>query len=716
MTGSFRSANWHRVAGLRPRLRQHVRVQRQIVRGTAWYVVADELSGQQHRFTPPVYLLAGLLDGTRTVDQAWRQVVERLAEAAPSQDETISALAQLHAADLLQSDVPPVVEELLTRRERLVRSERWQRYGNPLSIKLALFDPDRWLGQLVHLIGPLFGPGGLVLWLAVVLPALLLVAMHWAVLSHDVTDRILAGESLLAIAAVVPVTKLLHELGHGFAVKRWGGAVHELGLMLLVLFPLPYVDASAASAFRGKWSRVTVGAAGMLVELFLAALAVPVWLNTQPGPVRSVAYAVMVTAGLGTVLFNANPLMRLDGYYILGDLIEMPNLAGRSALFWRRLVARRLFGLKVPAGRPPASGFGEVMWCALYLPLSFAYRLALMVGVGAFVARRFFFIGMAIVLWGIATTLVWPLCKGLWYLLTAPELGEGQRGRACACAGALGLAVIAALWLLPFPLQSGAEGVVWLPDSSIVRAGEDGVVTRLAAVPGQTIAKGAPVAVLDDPELTLTLPLLRAQLAGAQARLAADQVDDKVRAALSAEALALRRDTLAHALDHLQRLIVRADTDGTLVVPHADDLAGRFVKRGEVLGFVTPHGSNIVRVAVAQGDVDLVRHRLRGVALMLPGAPVAFRTARLVREVPGGADRLPSSALGTGGGGGLATDPRDPSRTLTLQRSFQFDLELDGPVGEYGRRVLVRFDHGYRPLGAVLYRRLRQIVLSRFDA
>src|SRR5262249_37075249 len=151
--------------------------------------------------------------------------------------------------------------------------------------------------------------------------------------------------------------KALHELGHGYATKSCGGEVHEMGIMFLVFLPLPYVDASAAAGFRGKWRRASVGAAGMMVEIFVAALALFVWLAVEPGPVRALAFSVMITAGVTTILFNGNPLLRYDGYYILADLLEIPNLAIRGARYWGHLINRYVFGTEGTADF--ASTLGE---------------------------------------------------------------------------------------------------------------------------------------------------------------------------------------------------------------------------------------------------------------------------------------------------------------------------------------------------------------------
>ncbi|NIO11783.1 MAG: peptidase M50, partial [Deltaproteobacteria bacterium] len=133
---------------------------------------------------------------------------------------------------------------------------------------------------------------------------------------QNITDRILAPKNLLILWLTFPFLKAFHEFGHGFAVKVKGGEVHEMGIMLLVFTPIPYVDASAASAFRERRERVIVGAAGMMVELFIAALALFVWINIEPGPIRSLAYNVIFIAGVSSILFNGNPLLRYDAYYI----------------------------------------------------------------------------------------------------------------------------------------------------------------------------------------------------------------------------------------------------------------------------------------------------------------------------------------------------------------------------------------------------------------
>src|SRR6185436_15722548 len=319
------SPSWYRVANLRPRLRGHVRIHRHHYRGELWYVLEDRVSRRMHRFNPQAHYVIGLMDGRRTVQALWDAAIERFGDDAPTQDEVIRLLGQLHAADVLQTEMAPDVDEILRRAQKTRQRSLMQKLS-PLALRIPLVDPERFLERWLPYYRWLFGPAGALLWLMVVGTGLALATAHWRELTESMSDRVLAPRNLLLLALTFPLVKLLHELGHACATKAWGGEVHDMGVMLLVLMPVPYVDATASSAFRETRRRVVVGAAGILVETFVASLALFVWLQAEPGTLRAMLYDVMLIAGVSTVVFNGNPLLRFDGYYILADLLQMPNL------------------------------------------------------------------------------------------------------------------------------------------------------------------------------------------------------------------------------------------------------------------------------------------------------------------------------------------------------------------------------------------------------
>jgi putative peptide zinc metalloprotease protein len=715
MAEPFLSSSWYRVATLRPKLREHARVERHRYRGRAWYVVHDHASGRVHRLSPAAYLFVAMMDGTRTIDDLWTDAAARLGDDAPSQDDIVRLLSQLHSADLLQAEAPPDARELFERLSTQQRSRLWRTLLNPMAVRIPLWDPDAFLERSLPLVRPLLGWFGGVLWLLVVVPAVVLAAQHWTDLTENLSDRLLAAESLLLIGLIYPVIKLLHELGHAYTTKVFGGEVHELGVMLLVLFPTPYVDASAAAGFRGKYRRVTVGAAGMLVELFLAGLAMYVWLAVEPGLVRAVAFNVMLIAGLSTIVFNGNPLLRYDGYYILADLIEIPNLAIRAARFWGHLIDRYIFRTEGALSFPAT--LGERVWFLIYGPASFVYRLFIMLAIALYVGGAYLAVGVVLAVWTVFSSVIVPAWKALAHVCASPRLRRNRRRAAGITFGALAGSVAALLWI-PWPLHTTTEGVIWLPETAIVRAGTDGFARRLMIEPGTQVRVGDPLIETDEPTLKAQIETGRWRVEELEAQLATERFTDRSQAEITRTELGQARAELARSTERAARLMAHSRADGMFVLAKAPDLPGRFFREGEPVAYVTPSSARVVRVTVAQDDIELVRHKLRHVEAKLPGRVTETFTAALVREVPAARDELPSKALGAGGGGQLAIDPRDQHGTKTLQRVFQFDLELpaEAPSEAFGSRVHVRFEHEWEPLGLQWYRRARQLLLSRFYA
>ncbi|MFZ1909057.1 MAG: hypothetical protein WAU52_08270, partial [Burkholderiales bacterium] len=411
MTAPLLSNSWYRVAGLRPRLRSHARMHRHLYRGALWYLLQDPASGRVHRFTPAARVVIAAMDGKRSVEDLWTLANKRLGESAPTQDEIIQLLGQLHAADLLQSDVTPDVAELFARSEREDKARRRRTYANPMALRIPLLDPDRFLNAIPGLIGLIWSRWGGMLWLAVVLPALFLIPPHWPELTNDFSDRVLAVHNLLILYIVFPVIKALHELGHATATKAGGGEVHDMGIILLVLLPVPYVEASASTTFRSKYRRALVGAAGMAAELFIAALAFYTWLLIEPGVVRAALFNVMLIAGVSTLMFNGNPLLRYDAYYILSDLIEMPNLAARSLLYWGYLIER--YALGVEDAEAPEASRAEKAWFVFYGLAASIYRVLVTVVIALFIAGRFFVVGVLLAGWALVAMAVIPVARGI---------------------------------------------------------------------------------------------------------------------------------------------------------------------------------------------------------------------------------------------------------------------------------------------------------------
>lgn len=692
-------------------MRGHIRIHRHHYRGETWYVLEDRASGRMHRFNPIAHYLIGLMDGRRSVQELWDGAATRFGDDAPTQQDMIGLLGQLHSADVLQTEVAPDVAELLRRSRKQKRRDFMQKYLSPLALRIPLFDPDRLLERWLPWYRPLFGLWGAMAWLAVVGAAAVLSAVHWKDLSENLTDQLLLPHNLLLLALVFPVIKLLHELGHACATKAWGGEVHDMGVMLLVLMPVPYVDASASTAFRETSRRMVVGAAGMMVELFIASVALFLWLQAEPGMFRAVLYNVMVIAGISTVIFNGNPLLRFDGYYILSDLLQIPNLRQRGTRYLTHLVETRAFGVR-NAGFDAADE--ERAWLALFTVFSFVYRILVMIGIALFIATQYFIVGVLLALFVVATSLVWPIIKGLNFVLTHPKLGR-RRGRAVAAtAGAMAL-VAALLFLVPLPLWTVAQGVTWAPHDATVFAGADGFVRQVSAASGAPVRRGATLLVTEDPLLELRIRVLEAQVRLLAIRAHAELQHDRVRWEMTREELATAEAELALARERSSELVIRSPAEGVFLLPSAEDLPDRYLRKGQQVGYVVRPDIITVKALVPQEDADLVFAHTERAAVKRAGARFETLAAVVKRQVPQASTRLPNPALSTQGGGPVAIDPRESQTPTALQGWFELDLELPATrTYTVGERVYVRFEHGWEPVGFRLWRSVRQLFMKRF--
>jgi len=712
MAQQLMSASWYRVAELRPRLRSHFRIHRHRYRGGRWYVLQDRMSRRTHRFDARAYFVIGLMNGQRSMQSIWDAALERYGDEAPTQEEVIRLLGQLHLGDIVQCDATPDVDELLRRTHRISSRTRLGRWLAPLAVKIPLFDPERFLDRWLAWYRPLFGRVGALVWLAVVGWGAFTAVQHWNELTHDLSSRVLAPENLLVLGLVFPVLKALHELGHACAVKAWGGEVHEMGIMFLVLMPVPYVDASAANAFAEKRRRVVVGAGGMIVEVFIASLALALWLELQPGVLRAVLFNVMLIAGVSTLLFNANPLLRFDGYYILSDLIEIPNLRQRAQQYLAALFERRLFGLEVPL---PDAGLRERAWLLFFAVASFIYRITITLSIAAFIATQYFILGVLLALWAVIAGVALPIVALLNYLAFSPRLRR-YRVRAAASSAVLAGIVLWLVFFVPVPSWTNAQGVIWGAEQSSVRGAADGFVTRVIAAPGARVSRGDALVEAVDPLLPPRIRGLEARKDEFEARYYAERVDNLVRAQMTLESMKTADAELRRAQERAADLVMRSPSDGVFVLPAPGDLPGRYVRQGELVGYVIPEGSTAARVVVPQQSVDLVRAMTERVTVKLAERLGETFPARIVREVPRAVDRVPSMALSQAGGGDIALDPSTAGASMkTLQTHFEFEIEVLSahPFGA-GGRVYVRFDHARETIAEQCWRLARQLFLRRF--
>lgn len=711
------SPRWYRVAGLKPRLSPHLRLRRQRLRGETWYLLSDPVLGRAVRLNAAAYAIAGRLDGQRTVQQVWDRSLQRAQEAA-TQDEVIDILAQLREAALVQFDRAADFDVLLPHLDEVAKPSG---RTSLLAWRIPLINPSAWLDRLRVLPNLLFSRGAFAVWLMLAVMLLMLTLQHgpklWA---HAQLWLATPRYVTLALLLFIPI-KLLHELAHGLAVRRWGGQVREAGVTLMLLMPVPYVDASSASSFVQRRHRVVVGAAGIMAEISLAALALPLWLWLEDGWLRDGAFVTLVIAGVSTLLFNVNPLQRLDGYYILTDTLGLPNLGPRSRNWWLNTLRRRL--LKLPGVEPMAVARGETFWLAIYAPLAWLYLLLIAAWAISWLGKLSLvlgWIGGALLIWQMVLRPVTRLIGQLQSAALA-QTSSARRWRKLAGIGAVLLVLIL---LLPLPQRTLVQGVVWPPDQAQLRADEGGLVEAVLVTDGQSVMAG-------DVVLRLTNSQLHASHARQLARVSALETglfdalqgggaqSGDGRAGSARAELAAAQAELDRLGERLGFLVLRAGVSGRVVLPQGGDLVGQFLRRGSLVGQVLTDATPVVRVALPEAQATDLRRLDSSVSAWLSSSPHAVRSATLIRDSVGAVMQLPSAALSARQGGDVPTDPLDPNDLKPLQPVVLIDVQLTHAEGisaeRIGERAWVRFESGRSPLLLQVIEALRQKMLQRFN-
>ena len=706
------SQDWYRVASMRPSLREGVRVTRQRTRGETWYVLSDPVSGRHHRFNDLAYGLIASCDGQRTLDEVWARRAAADAGDAVTQGEAIRVFSQAYAANLFVGDVAPDAVAIVRAQTRTQR-RRERAAVNPLSFRIPLWDPDSFLTAQEQRVRGLYGRAAFWAAAAVIVLGALLLALHADEFAAYTRANAGSGRVLLLMWLAYPLIKALHEMAHAFAVKVYGGEVHEIGITLLMLTPVPYVDASASAAFADKRQRMAVAAAGIVVEAVLATAALALWTVLEPGLLREAAFAVVLIGGVSTVLVNGNPLLRFDGYFALCDAFELPNLAQRSARWWQVLAKRALLGLTHV--RLPARAPGEGSWLALYAPLSWLYRCVLLASLALWLSDVNVMLALAAVLLGLWVCLAKPLFDALRYLTGSLELA-GRRLRATLAGGAGAVVVVTLLFGVPLPQRTYAPAVVWLPDDAIVRLGSEGFVEEFLVRDGDEVDSGAPLLRLSNDPLRIELESTQAKLQQRDVERASLVATDASRAGVLDDEIARLTAERKRLQQRVDQLLVHAGVAGRVALDPQHSRIGQFLAQGQVVAHVLPEGAPLLRAMVRNEDIALVRDQPGPIRVTLAHGGGEAVSATLAARTPQASAELPTAALGEGGGGTIALDPADRNGRTAREPRFQLDLRLPaGTSAHVGARALVVFGHGNASAARLFGQFVRRSFLRHFD-
>jgi putative peptide zinc metalloprotease protein len=715
------SESWHRVAGQRLRLRPSVTIRKQSFRGESWHIAKDGFTNQFFRFRPEAYDIVARLDGTQTMEEIWMGCLERNPDRAPGQGEVVTLLAQLYQANLIVSELPADTRQLFERHKKRVRQTIKSQIFGVFFLRIPLYDPDALLNRCWPVLRWLFTPAAGVLWFIVVGLGLAAVFGQWD-RARDQTQGIIDPSNLFLLYVAFTITKLVHEFGHAACVKKFGGEVHAMGITLLVFTPIPYVDATAAWALRERWKRIAVGLAGMIPELFVAGVAALIWANTGPGVLNSVCYNAMIVASVSTIVFNLNPLLRFDGYYVLADLTDSPNLQPRSVRHLLHLVERYAFGgtFSTTSARSTADSW----WLGIYGVASWIYRMFVTISIILLVADRYFGIGLLAGLVTFIGSILMPTVGAFKYLAREPRI-ERVRKRAWAVSAATLAVLVLLLAVMPFPRHFRASGVVRAAGSMVVVTPASGWVKTFAVNSHQAIAAQQPLAHLESPEMALVIASVRAN----REQILARERDVLHNLPSAIAPMRSRREAVEMQLAQLERdqaaLDIGAPVPGLWVSPRSGELRDIWLPRGAPIGDIIGDGKDWEFFAVVPQEYagELFGGGLRGADIRFRGNAGSVLPVAEWKVVPGRQDVLPSPALGWTAGGPVRVRMDDAQGRHSAEPFFLVVARIERPVtaGDdpqllwQGRTGFVRFDLPWSPLLVQWVRSFRQLLQDRYQ-
>lgn len=471
-------------------------------------VVKDPIAMKYHRMRPDEFFVLGKLDGRHSLDEIKQAYDQEYVPQKVSVVELNQLLFRFHQSGLTVSDTIDQGLRLDDRRRKERKSKIVQHISGLLFIRFPGVDPEPILRRLYPCVRPIFGWFGMVMAISLSAFAVVVFLTRWGLFAAEFPEmnQWIRLDSVLILAAVIGGTKVLHELGHALVCKHFGGECHQIGPMLLVFTPALYCDTSDSWMLPNRFSRAAVGLAGIATEIVLAAIATLVWASTAPGLVHYISMNVMLVCSVSTVMFNANPLLRYDGYYVLMDLWDIPNLGQRSKNLLTAHANKLLFGADEHSTEPLDRS--THFWMMLYAVLAFVYRWMLTLVILWFVSMilrpyRLESLGRLLFVFA-AGGMLFALLRGPYQFLKNPS----RRRKIQMKRAALSMIVAAAMvgcCFIPLPSGISAQAKIVPRSETPVYVTTAGTLKELHLKLGDTVAKGDAIATLFSPDVELQL-------------------------------------------------------------------------------------------------------------------------------------------------------------------------------------------------------------------
>lgn len=703
--------SWYRIANQRIALRASIHIHRQFYNGCEWYVLYEPFTNQYFRLQAAIYQFIARLSLRKTVDEVWKELLEKDPDHAPGQGEIIEILSQLYQANMLHYDMAEDSFQLFERHSKKKRKKVGSTLLNIFFLRIPLWDPNALLKKLRPLIRLVISKPMAILWLVTVAYAGKLAFENWDALQNQAQGA-LAPSNLFLLYVCGIFVKAIHEFGHASVVSRYDGEVHTLGIMFMLLAPLPYVDATASWSFRSKWQRIFVGAAGMLFEFFIAALALIVWANVGGGPVKSVAYNVLFIASVSTLLFNVNPLMRFDGYYILTDLLNMPNLQQHSVMHLKYVLEHFLF--RKTDATPVAVSWNEAFIYTIYGIASSIYRIVLFTGIVIAISKQYLILAAIMAVSLAITMIAIPVGKFIRYIFTSGELAR-VRTKAVTITLIFIVSLVGILFYLPVPDTFTAPGILESDHYENTVNRTRGRIVAIKVVPGTFVKAGDTLLILENTELDHQIEETRAAYQESRSLYYKALTENPEDMYPLTKRMHVYSEEIDQYLRDRKNLAVTASISGIWYSPDAERFPGKWISQGDSLGqIIDTTGFHFVAVISQDEGSRLFSSKIHSFSVRLHGDAFTDLAIKKIKAIPAAQTELPSEALGWSGGGDIEINRASGNPKETTEPFYrvegQFTRKNKNVRFLQGRSGEMHFHLGYTPLAYQGWRKARQML------
>jgi putative peptide zinc metalloprotease protein len=720
------------------RMRPDLVALQQRYQGQVYWVLKEPVGLHYFRFQEEEYAILQMLDGQTSLDEIKIEFEHRFPPQKITVEELGHFVGTLHRNGLVISNISGQGEQLCKRRSERRWKEILSSFQNILALRFKGIDPERLLNWLYPRVGWIYSLPARIICGLLVLSALGLVAVQFDEFHEKLPTfkQFFEAKNWIYLGIVLGLTKVIHEFGHGLTCKHFGGECHEMGVMFLVLTPCLYCNVSDSWMLPNKWHRAWIGAAGMYIEIVIASICTYLWWFSGPGMLHQLALSTMFVCSVTTVMFNANPLLRYDGYYILSDLIEIPNLRQKSSSILYRKLGAWCLGLE--EDDDPFLPQRNQFLFALYTVAAFVYRMMVLFGIIWFLYKVFEPYGLKVVsqtlaFASLASLVTMPVYK-LGKYFSVPGRVNKMKRKNINITLALASAVLLFVVFCPLPFRVICTLELKPRDADPVYAVVPGILEQIDVKPGQMVKAGDKLGQLSNVDLELDISQLEAKIAQQSAR--EDVLRQSLGVATQGEAASNELPEIQKALEGLRlqlhekrldqkRLSLVAPVAGTVLpapeVPNKPDKSkndlpkwtGSPLEPRNLGAYLTgvlfcqigdPHQWEAL-LYIDQDDIDYVRDG-QTVSIMFDEFPYkTFQTA--ISEIGPEVEVTPHQ-LSSKGGGEFMSKTDESGQERPLNTSYRARAPVDDPDARLvqGLRGTAKVHAEWQPLGRRLWRYL----------